>query len=386
MSGVIQIDDIAAVKALRIEDEIGRVVQWNMRKSVAGRRDYWACCPFHNERSPSFHVMGAEGYFKCFGCGAKGDVIEFFMRHDGTDFQSTVNRLLGRVPSDPAQRAAAAARYRAEQAASAKKEQALAIKKRERALSLIARAKPVGGSLVVNYWAARGLHLDAIGLPQDVGFIAGLEYWAPRANEDRTMLIGHFPAKIAAMRDRAGEIQAAHVTYLAKDGSGKAEIIHPQTGEFLPSKKIQGAYWGCAIRLYPEQDILAVGEGIESSLSVRQRRPDIAVWAAGSLGNLAGGGCPKAQKMLNESHRRYGVQGRVESTPVPDRDNPGLVLPPDVKTCLIIADNDGHNPAHNRAMINRARTKFAGNYPFSKRVGVIWPERGLDANDMVQDG
>ena len=41
--------------------------------------DYWACCPFHNEKTASFSVSESKQFYYCFGCGAKGNVIDFLM-------------------------------------------------------------------------------------------------------------------------------------------------------------------------------------------------------------------------------------------------------------------------------------------------------------------
>ena len=54
-----------------------------------------ACCPFHNENTPSFHVHQAKGIFKCFGCGVSGDGIAFVMRIDNLDFIGAVERIAG---------------------------------------------------------------------------------------------------------------------------------------------------------------------------------------------------------------------------------------------------------------------------------------------------
>ena len=54
-----------------------------------------ACCPFHNEKSPSFHVNPGKGIFKCFGCGAAGDGIGFVMKKQGLDFIEAVKEIAG---------------------------------------------------------------------------------------------------------------------------------------------------------------------------------------------------------------------------------------------------------------------------------------------------
>jgi DNA primase len=52
-----------------------------------------ACCPFHNEKSPSFYVTPAKGIFKCFGCGKAGDVVRFVMEIDGISYPEALRHL-----------------------------------------------------------------------------------------------------------------------------------------------------------------------------------------------------------------------------------------------------------------------------------------------------
>ncbi len=52
--------------------------------------NYWACCPFHNEKTPSFSVNPSKGLFKCFGCGKGGDAITFVMEIEGAPFPEAV--------------------------------------------------------------------------------------------------------------------------------------------------------------------------------------------------------------------------------------------------------------------------------------------------------
>ena len=59
--------------------------------------NYWACCPFHHEKTPSFSVNAADGYYHCFGCGASGDVIGFVKNYENVDFMQAVQLLAARV-------------------------------------------------------------------------------------------------------------------------------------------------------------------------------------------------------------------------------------------------------------------------------------------------
>lgn len=76
-----------------ITQVVGRVVSWDMRKSNAGRGDYWAPCPFHQEKTASFHVDERKGYYYCFGCQAKGDVIGFLRETGNMTFMEAVAQL-----------------------------------------------------------------------------------------------------------------------------------------------------------------------------------------------------------------------------------------------------------------------------------------------------
>ena len=66
-------------------------------KLVRKGREYQACCPFHNEKTPSFTVNEAKGFYHCFGCGAHGDIIKFEMEANGLTFIEAVEKLAHKV-------------------------------------------------------------------------------------------------------------------------------------------------------------------------------------------------------------------------------------------------------------------------------------------------
>ena len=72
---------------------IGRKVVWDLRKSNQARGDWWAPCPFHQEKSASFHCDDQKGFYYCFGCQAKGDVLTFLRESDGMEFMDAVRFL-----------------------------------------------------------------------------------------------------------------------------------------------------------------------------------------------------------------------------------------------------------------------------------------------------
>ncbi len=55
--------------------------------------NYKACCPFHNEKTPSFNVSAQKQFYHCFGCGASGDVLKFLMEYDGLSFIDAIEQL-----------------------------------------------------------------------------------------------------------------------------------------------------------------------------------------------------------------------------------------------------------------------------------------------------
>ncbi len=78
---------------LSIAQVAGRKVIWDTRKSNQGKGDMWAPCPFHQEKTASFHVDDRKGYYYCFGCHAKGDAISFVRETENVGFMEAVEIL-----------------------------------------------------------------------------------------------------------------------------------------------------------------------------------------------------------------------------------------------------------------------------------------------------
>ncbi len=72
---------------------VGRKVTWDTRKSNQGKGDMWAPCPFHQEKTASFHVDDRKGYYYCFGCHVKGDAITFVRETENLGFMEAVKVL-----------------------------------------------------------------------------------------------------------------------------------------------------------------------------------------------------------------------------------------------------------------------------------------------------
>lgn len=86
--------DITAIRdKIRIEDVVGDYVQ--LRR--AGADSLKGLCPFHDEKSPSFHVRPNHGHFHCFGCGEGGDVYAFMQKMEHVSFVEAVELLADRI-------------------------------------------------------------------------------------------------------------------------------------------------------------------------------------------------------------------------------------------------------------------------------------------------
>lgn len=94
MSGRIKEEDVAHVRERSPIDEV--IADYVQLKSVGGGQKK-GLCPFHDEKSPSFHVTPSKGFFHCFGCQASGDVIAFLMKIDHLSFTETIERLADRM-------------------------------------------------------------------------------------------------------------------------------------------------------------------------------------------------------------------------------------------------------------------------------------------------
>lgn len=163
-------------------------------------------------------------------------------------------------------------------------EQLVLNRRRAHALWLDA-ARDIRGTAVEAYLEHRGIALSA--LPRLPGAIRALDSHRHRESETT------WPAMIAVMSAPGVPFAAVHRTWLARDGRGKAPVT--------PAKKIWPSFTGAAIHLARGEtgvsaedavkrglvDRLLICEGIEDGLSVAMAAPELRVWAAGTLGNLA---------------------------------------------------------------------------------------------------
>ncbi len=160
-----------------LADVVGRKVTWDRKKSNQARGDWWAPCPFHQEKTASFHVDDKQGFYYCFGCHAKGDAIGFVREIENVGFMEAVEILAREAGMQmPARDPAAAER----DAARAKLSDVM-----ELAVQFFRLQLRTGRAQAAReYLAGRGLDEKALGR-FEIGF----------APDDRTALTKHLEGK-----------------------------------------------------------------------------------------------------------------------------------------------------------------------------------------------
>jgi len=155
--------------------------------------------------------------------------------------------------------------------------------KRTSAKRLYEASVPLSGSLAETYLQRRGITRAAS---------ASALRFHPRCwHRDHAEAASKLrPALIAAVTDRAGSLRGVHRTWLAEDGSDKApvEVQRRAMGELL----------GNAVKIDAASECLAIGEGLETMLSLREALPGLPVWAALSAAHLGAVDLPEGLRQL----------------------------------------------------------------------------------------
>jgi DNA primase len=351
---------------LRDRVPLADVVGRHVRLARQGR-ELVGLCPFHGERSPSFTVAEAKGFYHCFGCGAHGDALDFLMAVENVDFVEAVEitaTIAGMVAGEPLEPASVPPPkpLRLSPAELERKRQ----DEIEWARRVFGTGVPALGTLVEVYLRSRGIERP---LPLSLRFAPALFH---RESGRK------FPAMLGGIQNIEGRLVGVHRTFLRRDGAGKADVE--------PAKKVGGIAWGGAVRLTPAQPIIVIGEGIETTLSVVASFYDAehdaamiegepaAFWAALSLGNIAGGG-------IGEGGPHPSRSGKRLPSPVPDPGRPGLMLPDIVRRVILLADADSGDPATAEVLLQRGARRFAGT---GLAVSIARPPAGCDFNDVLR--
>lgn len=340
---------------------VGLVAKDGVKLARAGRQGrYVGLCPFHGERTGSFHVD--DRGFRCYGCGARGDVIDYLRLSRGMTFRAAMDFLRGGEGLPVARQAPAPARRSRGGAP------------RERAWKLWRSTRPLAGSAAETYLReARGIDLERLGHPPGgLRALAGHDYWRPPIKgepDDKPILMGCFPAMVAALCDRERRFLGVQVTWLQAGGAGKVKLVRPD-GKALPARKIVGQMRHAGVRLTAAGLTLQVAEGVENALTATTLN-GVGAHAAVSKGNLAGEAADDGERLPD---------GRVLPGLRPDMARPGWLPPRGVRRVVIVADNDEEDPRFAEACYVRASRRLLA---LGYEVAVAWPEPGTDLNDMV---
>ena len=162
------------IDAARVEDVVGDFVSLKRRGA-----NFVACCPFHNEKTPSFYVSPAKGIFKCFGCGKVGTAVGFVMEHENLSYGEALKFL--------------AKKYNIEVVEKEESAEDIALRQRNESLMLVSEF-------------AAGFFKDS--LKTEEGRAIGYAYFKSRGLEDATIEkfgLGWAPLSRHALADAARE-------------------------------------------------------------------------------------------------------------------------------------------------------------------------------------
>lgn len=330
--------------------------------------------------------------FGCLKGDCKGDIFSYFQQFEGHDFRQTLALLGGEeVASDPDALAARQAEREKEAAARARRRAALDEEERRKAFEIWERGRPAAGTLVEAYWTHRRLQLTDT---PALRFSAEETYWFTEGDKPDPIYVG--PCMLAAIQAGDGRFLGVHRTWLDPrlgtaamppfgEASGKADIRTPAGEPAGNTKKMRGLKKGGAIRLTrpPAEGraILVMGEGIETTATVyralcshgRAGPGGYQAWAAGDLGNIAGGALGLSSPHPEKANRSV-------PSAEPDLKDPG-VMPPDWAESVILLGDGDSDPHVTRALLERGKRRFeAAGVPTVTRFA----EPGRDFNDMAR--
>jgi len=253
MSGRIRDEDVAYIRDRAPIDEI--VGEYVQLKSAGGGQKK-GLCPFHDEKSPSFHVTPSKGYFHCFGCQTGGDVIAFLMKIDHLTFTETIERLADRMgytlrydeggPSTPAFSAGARSRLIAANTEAARfyQERLNTSPDAAHGRDLLTKrgfdkdaCMKFGVGFAPDEWDALTKHLRAQGYSIDELETAGLSKMGQRGPIDRFRNRLTWP-----IRDISGDVVGFGCRKLASDeeDQGPKYLNTPETPVYKKSQVLYG--------------------------------------------------------------------------------------------------------------------------------------------------
>lgn len=352
--------------------------------SKARGREFSAFCPFHDERTASFTMYrkGGDWRYHCFGCGRGGDAIGFVMEIENIGFRDAVNRMAADAGIDdrepPSARRRREARAARRAASAVEYERKRNARRHGFARQIWRSSGRASCSAVTTYLRiSRGVPLE-IEIPPSIRAINADDLQRIEIGQGWTKTDEH-RAMVGGVQDVTGKLVAVHLTFINPDGHGRPDI--------KTQKRMIGPVWGGAVRFGPVAGHIYIAEGIETALSVlaaiEAAEMPGSVWAALSLGNIAGKGVGKGARRARSDPRRDKKGHWRLPSDVPDMDSPGLILPDECESITICADGDGKDPPAADALLRRAEARWRAQ---GLRVSVAKPPAGMDFNDLLLKG
>lgn len=356
-------------------------------------------CPICGGRASSqrFEVIEKDSSWVCAVCPDGGDVIRLVEKVEGCDFRAAIERLGGRTAIDAARAKELFEERERKRMAREKTSADYREAERKRLFRTWKGAMPIHDTVAGRYLEGRGLVL-----PEHcpgLRFLPTMSYWHGETIDERgrksPRQIYAGPAMCGAFIRPDGKFGGLHLTWLnvitspddvTAPAPVKAEILDPDSGEVLNSKKMRGSKTGAyiAIVMHDAPRRLVIGEGIETVLSVwtamhQAGRPldDMAFWAAGDLGNLAG----RANKTINHPTLKR-PNGQPQKVPdrFPDLEDAGLSIPDPVEELILLGDGDSEKVLTEYAM-ERAARRYARE---GRVIRIAFAPSGLDFNDLLK--
>ncbi len=332
--------------------------------NARGRIEREGDCPNCGKRR-GFALNTFKNVWFCRGCKPEGgDPIAFVEWFDGCNFLRAVETLTG-IPAPQGGGTGPTTEQLAElaatRAARKAKQEALSAKfredERQRCIADWKAALPAPGTVVEDYLALRGCTLPA---GAHLKFEPRAKLWGDRSC---SAPIHTGPAMLACILGPEGRFAGVHRTWidLGREG-GKVLVADPKTGEVEPAKKVRGSQLGGRIELvrHPEPRRLFIGEGIETTLSVRdglieagRDLSDAAFWCSINLGNLGG---PHAETVPHPTLRD--LANRPRRVPGPNPAGQGIPVPDSVEEIVTLGDGDSE-PFLTQLALTRASHRWA---------------------------
>jgi hypothetical protein len=357
-------------------------------------------CPICGGKTSSqrFEVIEKDSRWVCAVCPDGGDVIWLVEKVEGCDFRAAIERLGGRTAIDAARAKELFEERERKRLAREKTSADYREAERKRLHRTWKQTRPIHGSIAARYLEGRGLQLPE--RCPGLRFAPAMPYWHGETVDDHGRKAGprkihEGPAMVGAFIRPDGKFGGLHLTWLnvvtspddvIAQAPVKAEILDPDSGEVLNAKKMRGSKTGAyiAVLMHDAPRRLVIGEGIETVLSVwtamhQAGRPldDMAFWAAGDLGNLAG----RANRTVNHPTLKR-PNGQPQKVPdrFPDLEDTGLSIPDSVEELILLGDGDSEKVLTENAM-ERAARRYAR---AGRVIRIAFAPSGLDFNDLLK--